>query len=615
MRRLLAAVFATALVLGLGVEGVNAAAAPAYAEAPDPGSAAADGASGADAPADGEADAAEAGDADAGGAGGDAAAGAAAGADAADGAADADAGDTGADGAGDIGDPEPLELSEPVQPARIVGGAAKVGIEAKAEAVWAETGVDLSYQWLLDGAAIPNADGASYTPQPGDRERLLSVAVTASKPGYRSESSESAGVQVVDGELIAGAATLSGTAAVGMTLQARSGAWAPDGVALSYRWYRDGAVISGATASKYTLTVADRGKRISVAITGTLFGYSTASTMSAATRAVAVGSLGSASPKISGSAVVGSTLKASAGSWKPAGVKHSYQWKRGGKAIVGATGASYRLRAADGGKKITVTVTGSLAGYQTTSRTSAASSAVLKKLSASPKPKITGTAKVGSTLTAQAGSWKPQPVKLSYRWYRDGKAITGAAKSSYRLQAADGGAKITLRVTGSKKGYLGVAKTSAAKQVPRVLRTATPTISGSMTVGSTLTVKRGTWTSGASFSYQWRRNGVAVRGATGSSYRLGAGDVGGTLTVTVTGKKPGYATESRTSRATGAVRYPARTAPVSEWSCPSWAPIKGNASSMIYHVPGGAYYQRTKPEECFTTEAAAQAAGYRRSKR
>lgn len=54
--------------------------------------------------------------------------------------------------------------------------------------------------------------------------------------------------------------------------------------------------------------------------------------------------------------------------------------------------------------------------------------------------------------------------------------------------------------------------------------------------------------------------------------------------------------------------------PVSEWDCPVRAPIKGNADSMIYHVPDGAYYDITKPEECFSTEADAVAAGYRRSK-
>jgi micrococcal nuclease len=51
--------------------------------------------------------------------------------------------------------------------------------------------------------------------------------------------------------------------------------------------------------------------------------------------------------------------------------------------------------------------------------------------------------------------------------------------------------------------------------------------------------------------------------------------------------------------------------PISEDDCPSNAPIKGNQSSGIYHMPGDSYYDVTDPEECFASEAAAQAAGYR----
>ncbi|MCA1031838.1 thermonuclease family protein [Bacillus timonensis] len=46
--------------------------------------------------------------------------------------------------------------------------------------------------------------------------------------------------------------------------------------------------------------------------------------------------------------------------------------------------------------------------------------------------------------------------------------------------------------------------------------------------------------------------------------------------------------------------------------------IKGNINSKgekIYHVPSGLYYERTKEEECFQTEADAIEAGYRKSKR
>lgn len=66
------------------------------------------------------------------------------------------------------------------------------------------------------------------------------------------------------------------------------------------------------------------------------------------------------------------------------------------------------------------------------------------------------------------------------------------------------------------------------------------------------------------------------------------------------------------------VPQPNQPRPPQGYSCPAGYPIKGNHSSsgeLIYHVPGGAYYDVTKPEECFATEGDARAAGYRPSKR
>jgi hypothetical protein len=50
-------------------------------------------------------------------------------------------------------------------------------------------------------------------------------------------------------------------------------------------------------------------------------------------------------------------------------------------------------------------------------------------------------------------------------------------------------------------------------------------------------------------------------------------------------------------------------------TCPGSHPIKGNRSTMIYHPPGGEFYEPTRPEDCFASPAAAEAAGYRRSQR
>ncbi|MFT4294159.1 MAG: hypothetical protein QM582_01970 [Micropruina sp.] len=86
--------------------------------------------------------------------------------------------------------------------------------------------------------------------------------------------------------------------------------------------------------------------------------------------------------------------------------------------------------------------------------------ATLKQFTATPTPKISGTAKVGKTLKAKPGTWKPSGVKLSYQWYRGSSKIAGATKSSYKLTGKDKGAKVKVMVTGSKSGYLSVAKAS-----------------------------------------------------------------------------------------------------------------------------------------------------------
>lgn len=73
---------------------------------------------------------------------------------------------------------------------------------------------------------------------------------------------------------------------------------------------------------------------------------------------------------------------------------------------------------------------------------------------------ITGTAKVGQTLTAVPGTWNPEPT-FSYRWYRSGSSIAGATKSTYKLTKSDAGKTITVKVTGTLAKHQTVALTSA----------------------------------------------------------------------------------------------------------------------------------------------------------
>lgn len=317
-------------------------------------------------------------------------------------------------------------------------------------------------------------------------------------------------------------------------------------------------------------------------------------------------------PTVSGTAIVGQTLKAAPGVWT-AGTAFTYQWYANGSAIAKATASSLVLSAAVAGKKISVRVTGTKPGYEVTPVLSAATAAVLRPLTA-PVPAITGTATVGQTLKVKTGTWTAG-TKLSYQWYINGAAVAKATASSFKIPAAAAVKTITVVVTGSKAGYATAAKRSkATAAIKGILSAPVPRITGSAIVGSRLTAVPYTWTSGTALRYQWYLNGKAINRATGSTLVVTAGMVKGKISVRVTGTKNGYIAVSRTSGATAAVSYPARTKPTSAWNCPSWAPIKGNASSMIYHVPGGRSYKATKPEECFSSGAAAVKAGYRKAK-
>ena len=290
--------------------------------------------------------------------------------------------------------------------------------------------------------------------------------VTGNKAGYNAIAKTSAGTaKVAVADLTkTSKPTITGTAKVGSTLTANAGIWSPAPVTLSYQWYRDGAAISGATKSGYTLVNADAGKEIKVAVTGSKTGFASVRLESAPLASVVRASLESApQPTVSGTAKIGSTLTATAGEWKPAGVKLSYQWYRGSSAIKGATKTTYKLTDADGGKAITVVVTGSESGFDTTKVASATTSVPLKKLSATPKPKLDGIRGVNHLLKAKVGTWKPGNVTLKYQWYRNGKAIKGATKITYVTNSTDRGKTLTFKVTGTKSGYQKVSVTATAK--------------------------------------------------------------------------------------------------------------------------------------------------------
>src|ERR1700693_5653454 len=133
-------------------------------------------------------------------------------------------------------------------------------------------------------------------------------------------------------------------------------------------------------------------------------------------------------PAIAGTATVGQTLTAADGTWSNAPTSFAYQWLRcngGGNncaEVANGTQKTYTLVGADAGHTMRVRVTATNTDGSSSSESAQTAAVAAATSTAAPKntaaPTISGTAKVGETLTAAPGSWSGSPTSFAYQWQR-----------------------------------------------------------------------------------------------------------------------------------------------------------------------------------------------------
>ena len=251
------------------------------------------------------------------------------------------------------------------------------------------------------------------------------------------------------------APTLTGTAKVGGVLTVTAGAWSPAG-AYTYQWLANGSAITGTHAgTRMNVPPTMLGKKISVIVRAARTSYVTGAATTAASAAIALGTQRVvAPPTIDGTAQVDQTLTVDPGTYAPAPGSVAFQWLADGAPIPGATGKTFVPTQDLAGKRLSVTVTTTSAGYTTLTTTSDATDPVLAPDITVAKPGgVEGRLLVGETLTADPGVLEPRDAKATYVWMRDGQPMPAFTGPRYVVKPLDIGRKISVQVHLTRQGY------------------------------------------------------------------------------------------------------------------------------------------------------------------
>ncbi|WP_263366512.1 beta-1,3-glucanase family protein [Edaphobacter bradus] len=436
-----------------------------------------------------------------------------------------------------------------------------------------------TYQWFENGTAIPGATAPTYITQPAastDNGALFSAAVSNGSGTITSNSALlTVGGQVNAPTIATQPASQTATVGNTATFTVVAGGTGP----FTYQWYKNGVAIAGAANATYTtpnLTTADSGSVFYVIVTNA--GGSVTSANATLTVNTSNAPTITTQPA-SQTATVGNTATFTvvAGGTGP----FTYQWYKNGVAIAGATNATYttpNLTAADSGNAFHVTVTnagGSVTSanatltVNTNSGSGGANLALGKPATSSgdENPNLGPGNAVDGNLTTRWSSAFVDPSwiqvdlgtptivnKVVLRW-ENAHGIAYLIQVSNDLQtwntvytqtAGQGGVE-TLTFPTVTARYIRMYGTARSTQygyslyefevygadVPQIV---TQPANQTVAAGNTATfsvVAGGT----GPFTYQWQRNGVAIPGATSTSYTtpiLTSGDSGSSFTVVVT---------------------------------------------------------------------------------
>lgn len=268
------------------------------------------------------------------------------------------------------------------------------------------------------------------------------------------------------------------------------------GSGLNYQWRLNSADISGATAASYAASASGVYKVVVTNSNGCIDSSNTITLVVNALPSATITPASATTFCIGGSVVLNANT----------GGGLTYQWRKDGTNISGATSVSYTANTSGTYKVI---VTNSNACYDSSSVVNA----VVNSL-----PSATATAASATTfcqggsvvINANTGSG------LTYQWRKDGANISAANSSSYTATTSGSYKVVVTNSTACSDSSSAVVVTVNS------LPTATATAASATTFcqGGSVVLNAN---SGSGLTYQWRKDGVNISAATSISYTANGG--------------------------------------------------------------------------------------------
>lgn len=389
--------------------------------------------------------------------------------------------------------------------------------------------VTWTFQWRKDGVDLPGATGGNL---------VLEAAVATDSGTYAVVATNSAGTSV-------GTTTLTVRPAAAPVITAQpSSAISNVGASASFsfaatgsfprtqQWRKDGTPIAGATGTTLALAnlTTDAAGAYTVVVTNA-FGSVTSNPATLTVNAAVAPVLSSFAPS-STTLTVGQRLSLGV-SINDGSPPFTYQWLKNGTPLAGATNATFEVAA------ITPADAGSYSVQVRNAAGSATSREATVTVTAATPVSFSFTASTRTVYVGASFSLSPSvngSSPVTFQWQKDGAAIAGATSSFFGLAAvtlSDAGryALVATNVAGTATSP-DTTLVVLAPTVPEITRQPVG-VRVEFNGFFSLAVEA---TGAAAFTYQWRKDGVALPGATTSGYSVSGATptASGVYTVVVT---------------------------------------------------------------------------------